>query len=508
MNNIVAQIKAPSQEQEGAGCLIELCHRLNLVPIPLKPKSKVPLVKWSAKQWQPSSAELKSWASTPGINWGVRGGENLAAIDIESEDEYFHFIGKYQLPPDCPVVKTGRGYHIWVKPRRPIRSQRVNGIELKCLGSYVVAPPSIHPSGSRYVFQVAPNGSLPVVDLEDLLNLPKEQYRDQVSGSGPDHLAAPSDFALHYGKSPYPPSLCGLATKVLTRSDGKVKRLLGLRCWKWYCPKCSPLLKSYWLDKLNTLSFRFILRSPRVDKPATFLRHIGKPDYAHIVANGESWLFLTDGEAEKVWSEAKQVGYELIAGDITGDPTPKETARFLEQALSREEAPLNTRRKITHSRGLFTKIPRNDKDNESKQNNKNKEDEDMCAASGEKPSTWNSEVVLKPINEVAEELEAQGWRVLWQSEVEAIAIKNDQAGCLDTGIVELMENLGIKLKKVGNEYKGLCPFHDDHDPSLSVNREKGLWHCFGCERGGDYRAFVDEWQKLADSRGFRQFRGG
>jgi len=166
MENIVAQQKALSQEQDGVGCLFELCHRLNLVPIPLKPKSKGPLVKWSAEHWQPSPAELESWASIPGINWGARGGENLAAIDIDSEDEYFRFIATHRLPPDCPVVKTGRGYHISVKPRRPIRSQRVNGIELKCLGSYVVAPPSIHPSGSPYVFQVAPNEALPVVDLE------------------------------------------------------------------------------------------------------------------------------------------------------------------------------------------------------------------------------------------------------------------------------------------------------------------------------------------------------
>ena len=209
-----------------------------------------------------------------------------------------------------------------------------------------------------------------------------------------------------------------------------------------------------------------------------------------------------------MWSEAKKAGYELFTGDILRGPSLEEVKEGLERALCREEEPLNTRRKITHSRRLFAKIPRKNSDNESKQNHRNKEDEDMCATSSEKPPTWNSEVVMEPINEVVEELEAQGWRVLWQSEVEAIAIKDDQTGCHDTDIVELMENLGVKLKKTGKEYSGLCPFHDDRDPSLSVNRGKGLWHCFGCERSGDYRAFVDEWQKLADSRGFRQSRGG
>ena len=242
MKNIIAQQKATSPGRKATECLLELCHRLQLVPIPLKPKSKAPLVKWSAEHWQPSPAELKSWASTPGINWGVRGGKNLAALDFDSEEEYLDFKAKHRLPPDCPVVKTGRGYHIWVKPRKPIRSQRVNGVELKCIGGYIVAPPSIHPSGATYVFQVAPNGSLPEVDLQALLNLPIEHDGYQPDSADNYRLAAPSDFALRYGKSPYPPSLCGLATKILTRSDGKVKKLIGLRCWKWHCRKCAPLL--------------------------------------------------------------------------------------------------------------------------------------------------------------------------------------------------------------------------------------------------------------------------
>ena len=48
-------------------------------------------------------------------------------------------------------------------------------------------------------------------------------------------------------------------------------------------------------------------------------------------------------------------------------------------------------------------------------------------------------------------------------------------------IVELLESLGVKLKKTGNEYVGSCLFHEDHNPSLTVNREKGLWCCLGKE---------------------------
>ena len=118
----------------------------------------------------------------------------------------------------------------------------------------------------------------------------------------------------------------------------------------------------------------------------------------------------------------------------------------------------------------------------------------MKKVAGKEPLTWNSEVVMKPIEEIAKDLEREGWHVLWTSEVEAIAVRDKYPGGEDMDIVELMENVGIKLKKAGNEYLGLCPFHDDHNPSLSVNREKGVWHCFGCGKSGDLAAFVKEWQ--------------
>lgn len=42
----------------------------------------------------------------------------------------------------------------------------------------------------------------------------------------------------------------------------------------------------------------------------------------------------------------------------------------------------------------------------------------------------------------------------------------------------------VTLKKEGKEWKGLCPFHPDSTPSLSVNPEKGIWKCFSCGAGG------------------------
>ena len=48
------------------------------------------------------------------------------------------------------------------------------------------------------------------------------------------------------------------------------------------------------------------------------------------------------------------------------------------------------------------------------------------------------------------------------------------------------------LRKRGSRAMGLCPFHGDKDPSFSVSTDLGLWHCFGCKKGGNIFTFVME----------------
>jgi DNA primase len=51
-------------------------------------------------------------------------------------------------------------------------------------------------------------------------------------------------------------------------------------------------------------------------------------------------------------------------------------------------------------------------------------------------------------------------------------------------------------KQVGRRWSGLCPFHAEKSPSFSVNKEEGLWHCFGCQKSGDAITFVREIEHL------------
>ncbi len=53
-----------------------------------------------------------------------------------------------------------------------------------------------------------------------------------------------------------------------------------------------------------------------------------------------------------------------------------------------------------------------------------------------------------------------------------------------------------QLKRVGQRWSGLCPFHAEKSPSFSVNSEEGFYHCFGCKASGDAITFLREKEQL------------
>ena len=55
----------------------------------------------------------------------------------------------------------------------------------------------------------------------------------------------------------------------------------------------------------------------------------------------------------------------------------------------------------------------------------------------------------------------------------------------------------VILKKSGRNYFGLCPFHSEKTPSFSVNPDKQIFHCFGCNAGGDVLSFVMQYHGIS-----------
>jgi hypothetical protein len=124
-----------------------------------------PLLEWKEFQSRkPSREEVEAWLSNYAIfNVAVVCGRvsNLFVVDFDGEEAYEAW--KRSLPRDlldlvrsaCWIVKTGKGFHVYVRPEDPELIPRTKircreGVDIKGEGSYVIAPPSKHPSGASY----------------------------------------------------------------------------------------------------------------------------------------------------------------------------------------------------------------------------------------------------------------------------------------------------------------------------------------------------------------------
>ena len=182
-----------SDEEIEKSCRIEQCKR--------------PLVPWTEFQNRlPTMEEVTHWFTmNPSANIGIVTGKvsNLVVFDLDSEaaEEYAQEEGGF---PETAKVKTGKGYHIYMRhPGFDVRN-RVNkklAIDIRGDGGYVAAPPSIHGSGRRYsweegysIFEIDPAVCTPwMLDYLKDLTAPKEK-------AGKEALPAKGGKGLREGK--------------------------------------------------------------------------------------------------------------------------------------------------------------------------------------------------------------------------------------------------------------------------------------------------------------------
>lgn len=143
-------------------------NALGVATIPIRYRDKRPaLASWEEYQHRlPSDTELVKWFSRPFTNIAVVvGWRNLVVIDFDADTEYERWqlwLSRkpvYRWIRNTYQVKTARGMHVYVITAQPASNAKLPGIDVKAQSGYVLAPPSVHPSGHVYTQF---SGDLPV----------------------------------------------------------------------------------------------------------------------------------------------------------------------------------------------------------------------------------------------------------------------------------------------------------------------------------------------------------
>lgn len=125
---------------------------------PLKERDKKPLLAWQQyQQRHPTREEIEAWRGEGHKNWGAICGsisDNLLVIDIDRA-ELFEKLGLVDFAKETFTVRTGKGYHVYMKLQSPMKRKSLmwdgkEELRFQGEGSYVVMCGSIHPTGRRY----------------------------------------------------------------------------------------------------------------------------------------------------------------------------------------------------------------------------------------------------------------------------------------------------------------------------------------------------------------------
>jgi hypothetical protein len=170
--------------------------------IPIKFRDKRPeLAAWEPYQSQlPSPDEIIHWFPDKlhnlAIITGVRG---LAVVDFDSPSRYVYWQlwakkrgGAAEYAAGVTYkVQTARGMHVYIRLPHDERNRALEGIDVKAKGGYVLAPPSIHPSGIPYK---AVNPGAPIVHVEALSDILPAALLTRDTEL-PDDVVVPGAFA-------------------------------------------------------------------------------------------------------------------------------------------------------------------------------------------------------------------------------------------------------------------------------------------------------------------------
>jgi len=155
-------LPAPSANETLDYAIFYLTYGLSVIP--LRHGEKTPLIKWERYQKEaPSMSEVRKWFEDNG-NIGIVCGRvsgDLVVVDFDDVEVYNKFMKQVEGDSELKdiientwMVQTGKGYHIYLRvdSDNVVKTGKLGSVDIKGEGGYVVAPPSVHPSGKRYTF--------------------------------------------------------------------------------------------------------------------------------------------------------------------------------------------------------------------------------------------------------------------------------------------------------------------------------------------------------------------
>ncbi len=162
---------------------------MGLHPIPVEVRGKRPaLPTWREYcDRQPTEQEIEQWwTNTPDANVALVLGRGCFAIDIDGpEGEAALALAGVVIPKDAPVSTTGKGRHVFLAGRAGNAVGVLEKVDVRSDGGYVVAPPSIHPSGAIYRWareidslHLLPDAPAPLVEI---LHRPTKPIQDRAA---------------------------------------------------------------------------------------------------------------------------------------------------------------------------------------------------------------------------------------------------------------------------------------------------------------------------------------
>lgn len=183
--------------------------------LPLAPRAKRPLTAHGKDEASADRATVERWVRRwPNANVGIAcRPSGVIALDVDprhgGDDALFDLEARFGALPDTwRSITGGGGLHVFFRnPRVELRGEIAPGVEIKDAG-YIVAPPSVHPSGRAYAWEIAPDDAeladLPEAWLRECVLAPVD--RESSSRNGGREQA---DALLEIPASEYVPLLCG-----------------------------------------------------------------------------------------------------------------------------------------------------------------------------------------------------------------------------------------------------------------------------------------------------------